>query len=86
MSLMVLVVTGTPPKTANGADAAIIPDATVVRGVGSAVNRRSACARVLADTVACAAMAVDNCPNYVRRLAMSSLVTAIAAVGERGGD
>jgi hypothetical protein len=35
---MVLVVTGTPPKTANGAEAATIPYTAVVRAVGSAVR------------------------------------------------
>jgi hypothetical protein len=73
---MVLVVTGTPPKTANGAEAVIIPDVTAVRGVDSAAKRRSASAKVLADAVACAAMAFGNCPSDASRLAMSSLVAA----------
>jgi hypothetical protein len=84
MSLMVLVVTGTPPKTANGAEAAI--GGTVVREVGSvAAKRRSASAKTAVDAVVCAAMAVDNCAIVARRLAMSALVTAGAPVGESGG-
>jgi hypothetical protein len=74
---MVLVVTGTPPKTANGAEAAMIPGVTAGHEVGSvATKRRSASAKALVDAVVCAAMAFDNCPNDARRLAMSSLVAA----------
>jgi hypothetical protein len=50
------------------------------------VNRCSASARVLADASACAAMAVNNCPNNMRRLEMSALVAAVAAGGEGGGE
>jgi hypothetical protein len=61
MSLMVLVVTGTPPKTANGAEAAI--GVTAGRVVGSvAAKRRSASSKTAVDACVCAAMAVDNCP------------------------
>jgi hypothetical protein len=89
MSLMVLVVTGTPPKTANGAVAAI--GVTGVREVGSAAaKRRSASSRVLEDVSVClvvasdcAVMAAVNCVNDARRLAMSSLVAAGGAGGSR---
>ena len=81
MSLMVLVVTGTPPKTANGAEAAIIPVVAVARGVGVAVNRRSASSRVLAEVSVCLAVASDcaviaaaRAPNCSRRLVISAVV------------
>ena len=84
MSLMVLVVTGTPPKTANGAVAAI--GVTAGRVVGSiAAKRRSASCKTAVDAVVCAAMAVDICAIVARRLAMSVLVTAVPPVGESGG-
>ena len=89
---MVLVVTGTQPKTANGADAAIIPVPTVARGVGMAANRLSASSRVLAEVSVCLAVASDcavmaaaRAPNCSRRVAISAVIAKRAgAAGPRG--